>query len=349
MNDPQSSATPVPSGVGSSVHAPPSLDGGTASDPSGSKGNDYRRAFLLQQLLTAPSHKLNKGQANQQIGAAVRRALDLDPAVANQLREELAEQGYIQIYTKKSNVSYELTDAGRQYLQTLEPYSPPGHGEPAPVSAEVQQYRKSYLLFQLFKAERHSLGKKAANRFDALGRKYLELTATAANRMRKSLADQGRIEIIPQGRSGDVPAYDRWKRVTRHPGSLSSLRFQDSRRYLERATGGRPGNHPAIRAHPDQGPWRLGPRHHSRRPKTCAAKNIATVALSPFTKFDSASLPSTARDRPATRCSIGWFTNSVARAAYAWCRSAICGTLTPSNFAIRPRRQPDVLLPGGRP
>src|SRR5437879_2499229 len=70
-----------------------------------------------------------------------------------------------------------------------------------PVSSDVQLARKTFLLFQLFEAENQTLEQKEANRFREPGRKFLALSASTANRLRKEMADQGLIEMTRQGRN----------------------------------------------------------------------------------------------------------------------------------------------------
>ena len=153
---------------------------------------------LLDQLLQAvPGHKLPKGQANKKLTKALQRDLGLTTETANRLRESLAEKGYIRITKKGQNVTYELTDAGREYLQTLEPYPP--QPEVEPVSEEVQRYQTAYLLFQLFRAKDGVLTRGKANK--TLGPTDLELKPAAANQLRRKLAQQGILKIDKGSRS----------------------------------------------------------------------------------------------------------------------------------------------------
>lgn len=153
--------------------------------------------FLLNQLLEAtPDHRLGKGEANRKIGAVVRRELDLTPTNAERLRQELARDHYIKI-TPGRNVTYELTDAGREYLQTLDPY--PSEPETEPVSDSVRRYQTAHLLLQLYRAPDQTLSRGEANR--RLGPVDLELSPQAANKLRKKLSHDGMVQILKGSRS----------------------------------------------------------------------------------------------------------------------------------------------------
>jgi DNA-binding MarR family transcriptional regulator len=155
---------------------------------------DSQRWCLLNHLLEAvPEHKLSLGEANKKLTGTLQKDLQLTPQAANRLREQLAQEGHIRITKTGRNVAYELTDAGREYLQTLEPYPP--EDAVAAVSEEVRRYQTAYLLFQLFRAEDWTLGKGLANR--SLGPTDLELTKSAAKQLRRQLAEQGALTIIP--------------------------------------------------------------------------------------------------------------------------------------------------------
>jgi predicted transcriptional regulator len=128
----------------------------------------------------------------------------MTPATANSLRDELVQEGHLHTLKKSGSVVFELTDAGKALLHTLEQKPIPEGRRPTregPVSAEVQLARKTFLLFQLFEAENQTLDQKAANRFREPGRKFLELKGTTANRLRKEMADQGLIHMTRQGRN----------------------------------------------------------------------------------------------------------------------------------------------------
>ena len=173
-----------------------------AAAPAASE-RDYQRAFLLLQLQEARGGHLAKGKANR-FPRAVQRELNLSPTTANNLRDELVEQGYARAGRKGGSLTYEITDAGRDLLRTLPQKPIPTDGRPPAerdVSEEVRKFRRTFLLFQLFEAEGHALEQKIVNRFREPGRKFLDLRAPAANNLRKALADEGLIEVARQGRN----------------------------------------------------------------------------------------------------------------------------------------------------
>lgn len=186
------------------------LSGRTTPDESRSGVSEsdkllaHQTAFLLDQLLqAAPEHRMGRREANQKLGALVRKHLEIDPATANRMRDQLAGQGYIRVMKRGQAVTYELTDEGREHLQTLEQYPfPPGRGKAGKaINENVVQYVKPYLLLQLFQAQRRTLTKGEANRFDSLGRELLVLTPTNVQPVRAEMASEGLIEITRRGRS----------------------------------------------------------------------------------------------------------------------------------------------------
>jgi predicted transcriptional regulator len=171
--------------------------------PSASTARNHQIAYLLQQVMDAPDHQLAKGKANR-FPRAVARELNLTPAAANDLRDDLVRDGYLRTLKKSGSTVYELTDKGKHLLPTLEQKPLPEGRKPlreGPVSAEVQLARKTFLLFQLFEADHQTLEQKEANRFREPGRKFLALSAGTANRLRKEMADQGMIAMTRQGRN----------------------------------------------------------------------------------------------------------------------------------------------------
>lgn len=164
---------------------------------------DFQRAYLLQQVFNGPDHQLAKGKANR-LPRAVARELSLTPTGANALRDELVQEGHLRTLKKSGSVVFELTEQGRTLLSTLEQKPIPEGRKPTregPVSAEVQLARRTFLLFQLFEAEGQTLDQKVANRFREPGRKFLDLKATTANRLRKEMADQGLLTLTRNGRN----------------------------------------------------------------------------------------------------------------------------------------------------
>jgi DNA-binding MarR family transcriptional regulator len=162
----------------------------------------HQRAFLLQQLLEAtPDHRLGKGPANRRLPSSVRKQLGLSPATANRVRDTLAEQGHIRV-TKGREVIYELTDQGREYLQTLEqPARQQARVGATTIPEAVQKYAQPYLLFQVLTAKRTPLGRTEANRkLRGFPRDDLKLTATTANQVRGKLIAAGLLEVTKAGR-----------------------------------------------------------------------------------------------------------------------------------------------------
>jgi len=163
----------------------------------------HQRAYLLQQVMEAPEHQLAKGKANR-FPRAVARELSLSPGLANQLRDDLVQEGHLRTLKKSGSIVYELTQQGKDLLGTLPQRSTPEGRKPsreAPVSNEVQLARKTFLLFQLFEAPGQTMEQKEANRFREPGRKFLDLRAGTANRLRKEMADQGLIDLKKDGRN----------------------------------------------------------------------------------------------------------------------------------------------------
>src|SRR5262249_4009537 len=147
--------------------------------------------------------RLAKGNANR-FPRAVQRELNLTPAGANALRDELVQEGYVATSRKGGSVTYELTDAGRSHLQALPQKPIPLGKRPSadqPGREEVRKFRRTFLLFQLFEADGQELDQKVVNRFREPGRKFLDLRAPAANGLRKALAEEGLVEISRQGRN----------------------------------------------------------------------------------------------------------------------------------------------------
>jgi predicted transcriptional regulator len=153
--------------------------------------------------MDAPEHQLAKGKANR-FPRAVARELALTPSLSNSLRDDLVSEGYLRTLKKSGSVVYELTDQGKAYLPTLEQKPITESRKPVregAVSPETLLARKTFLLFQLFEAEGQTLDQKEANRFREPGRKFLSLSAGAANRVRREMAEQGLIDLDRSGRN----------------------------------------------------------------------------------------------------------------------------------------------------
>jgi DNA-binding MarR family transcriptional regulator len=200
VNPPPADSPPVITPE-TAVPLTPAPDG--ESGPSqGEKRIAHQKAFLLDQLLQAvPNHRLSRAAANKKLGATIRKHLGLDPATANRLRDQLVAQGYMRVTKQGRAVSLELTDEGREYLQTLEPHPLPAPRKGKPINPNVLPYVKPYLLLRLLRAEGHMQTKGEANKFDALGKRHLVLTATNVQPLRVEMAREGLVEILPQPRT----------------------------------------------------------------------------------------------------------------------------------------------------
>jgi len=153
--------------------------------------------------MESPEHQLAKGKANR-FPRAVSRELNLSPTLANTLRDEMVQEGLLRTLKKSGSIVYEATDRGKAVLPTLEQKPVPEGRKPVregPVSDEVRLHRKTFLLFQLFEAPDHTLEQKEANRFREPGRKFLALSASTANRLRREMAEQGLITMTRNGRN----------------------------------------------------------------------------------------------------------------------------------------------------
>ncbi|MGH7224452.1 MAG: hypothetical protein ACRELF_14595, partial [Gemmataceae bacterium] len=163
-----------------------------------------QRAFLLDQLVQVASGKLCTGDANRAIRVAVKRELGLEAKPANRLRAEMVAEGLLVTERLNRKEYFQLTDSGRAYLEQHRQAVPPlpqgqGKGIVPPSNENVRQFRLSYLLLQLLKADRHTLSQPHANRFDALG-KRLELNAATAKAIRHELTEQGLLAISKPNR-----------------------------------------------------------------------------------------------------------------------------------------------------
>jgi hypothetical protein len=82
---------------------------------------EHQKAFLLLQLLGADDRRLTLGNANKPLKREG-KLLALTTQGANQLREKLAEEGYIQKTKAGRSIQYQLTDRGLALLLSLEQY-----------------------------------------------------------------------------------------------------------------------------------------------------------------------------------------------------------------------------------
>ena len=87
---------------------------------------EHRKALLLLHLLLAPGRKMRKAEANRRLTSAQQKKLDMKVTAANQVREELARDGFLDKTHEKTGRAaadyYRLTDRGFALLGTLEQY-----------------------------------------------------------------------------------------------------------------------------------------------------------------------------------------------------------------------------------
>lgn len=121
-----------------------------------------QRAFLLHQLVSAPDGKLSQSDANPAIPAQFKKELKLTAKAANAIRHEMAMSGWVVEEKSGRNVTYSVTEAGRQQLHDLERYVPlcPAKGiiNP-PADDRVRVAREVYILGSLFRAVNQTISK----------------------------------------------------------------------------------------------------------------------------------------------------------------------------------------------
>jgi predicted transcriptional regulator len=141
------------------------------------------------------------------ISAAARRQLQLTAAIAKQVRQELAKDGYIVVSKEGRKVLYALTVAGRDYLAGLEQPNLGRRTRPAAavdettITDELREAQKGFLLLQLLDADGRMLPKGMANRIPRALQTSLGLKPAVANYRREKLAEQGSIRITRTGGS----------------------------------------------------------------------------------------------------------------------------------------------------
>jgi DNA-binding PadR family transcriptional regulator len=196
---PTTSQGPETTAAAQEAHGTPADAGRPAED----KLRTYREAFLLNQLLQAlPDHKMEMGLANRKMGVPAKKHLGLTAEVANRLRDELAARQYLRIEKTGQRVSFELTDEGREYLQTLEQYPFPSRKAGAGTIPEnLREYVKPYLLLRLLLAGESPIPLGQANRFDTLGKTHLRLTPRAARPFWDEMASEGLVRAEPRQRT----------------------------------------------------------------------------------------------------------------------------------------------------
>jgi DNA-binding PadR family transcriptional regulator len=159
-----------------------------------------QRAFLLEQLAEGGVTR-SRGELNQKIPAAAQRDLQLAPEVANRVRSELAEQGYLEVIRHGRTISYRLTDSGRTYLGGLERpmlkvrTNRATAVDESAITDEVREGQKAYLLLQLLDAKGRTLTRGEANKFPTDLTTSLGLSSAIGNYRRGKLAEQGYIRV----------------------------------------------------------------------------------------------------------------------------------------------------------
>lgn len=121
-----------------------------------------RQAFLLDQLTFAPAEQLTQSAVNKAIPSPIKLELTLSPALANQIRSEMTNHGWVETKKVGRVVSYRITDVGRQQWAELQRYVPllPAKGTPnRPLDQWEQTARSLYVLDALDRAPGHSFTK----------------------------------------------------------------------------------------------------------------------------------------------------------------------------------------------
>src|SRR5262245_28275653 len=166
-----------------------------------------QQAFLLEQLATHGAGGMTGGEVNRKIGAPARRELQLSSDVAGQVRNQLKEQGYLATRKNGRKILFELTEAGRTYLTTLERPAAnvrarqSGPVDESGITDEVRDAQKAFLLLQLLDADGRRLPKGKANAIPKRLSAALGLKPAIANYRRARLAEQGYIRITLAGKS----------------------------------------------------------------------------------------------------------------------------------------------------
>jgi hypothetical protein len=83
---------------------------------------EHQKAFLLLQLLGADNRKLSRGTANKALKGPLSKGLALAPTTANEIRDSLAADGYLDKTRNRGTDHYRLTERGLALLLALEQY-----------------------------------------------------------------------------------------------------------------------------------------------------------------------------------------------------------------------------------
>jgi DNA-binding PadR family transcriptional regulator len=204
-------SAPEPSPQTDNAHAPKDAVAG------GDKLALLQRAYLLEQLAMLGAGSNAAGDLNKKLGAVAKRELHLDAKTATGIRNDLAQHGYLEVTKAKGKVLFSLTESGRAYLAGLErpvlggrarakQAAPRVAKQPAPpdetaITDVVREGQKTYLLLQLLDADGQPLTKGDANRIPDKLQAILALKPALANYRRATLATQGYIQTIREGRT----------------------------------------------------------------------------------------------------------------------------------------------------
>jgi hypothetical protein len=83
---------------------------------------EHQKAFLLLQLLGADNRRLSRGAANKALKGPIAKGLALKPTTANEIRDSLAADGYLDKTRDRGTDHYRLTDRGLALVLALEHY-----------------------------------------------------------------------------------------------------------------------------------------------------------------------------------------------------------------------------------
>jgi hypothetical protein len=83
---------------------------------------EYQRALLLFHLLAAPNRTLAKSDANKKLTSATKKSLDLTTSAANEIRDQMTAEGFLERLVGKRSVRFRLADKGLAMLAAQEQY-----------------------------------------------------------------------------------------------------------------------------------------------------------------------------------------------------------------------------------
>lgn len=157
------------------------------------------RAFLLNQIASAPEGILSNAAANKRLPRG------LSKAEATRLRKQLAFEGLLDAEGPKRSPTFRLTTEGDEELQAIKAHVPElntgGTRLKLDVDQETQDWRRSLLLFTFLKKDVPLTNAEANRDLNDHARKGLELNAATANHLREEAASKGYLEKETRGRS----------------------------------------------------------------------------------------------------------------------------------------------------